>query len=351
MTVAARLLVPVALACAVAGSIAPAASAQTAGGPAPGGGGGGAGAATDNRALAEMLFFTARGLMEAGRIPEACAKLSESYRLDPAAGTLLNLAVCHQKEGKIASAWGEFRQSIAEAKRSSRPDREKLASDGVAAVEPDLPFLTITVPEEVRKIPGLVIRRNGVPLNAAAWSTELPVDPGTVEIEEAAPDYKPRALTVTVANKQHATVAAEGLELAPLFRPPPPFWTTRREVGAALAVAGAAAAGVGAYFGVTAISDVNSSSGGCPTDRAGNTRCTQAGVNAANDAQTAAWASDISLGVGAVSALVGVYLFATGGAGGQEQPPSAATPPAARSWTWSVRGGPGAAGGALSTTF
>ena len=45
-----------------------------------------------------------------------------------AAGTLLNLAVCNEKIGKIASAWGEFRDSIAEARKQNRPDREQHGS-------------------------------------------------------------------------------------------------------------------------------------------------------------------------------------------------------------------------------
>ncbi|HEY6459440.1 MAG TPA: hypothetical protein VIY73_04790, partial [Polyangiaceae bacterium] len=139
-------------------------------------------AATDTRALAETLFFTARGLMEAGRYAEACGKLNESYRLDPAAGTLLNLAVCNEKIGKIASAWGEFRDAQAEARRMNRPDREQLASDRIKAIEPELPFLTVTVPPAVRALRGVEISRNGIPLQSAAWDTDLPVDPGEVEL-------------------------------------------------------------------------------------------------------------------------------------------------------------------------
>jgi hypothetical protein len=345
VTLATRLLVPLALAASTV--VVSPAWAQTAGAPAPGSGGG---SATDNRALAEMLFFTARGLMEAGRVSEACAKLSESYRLDPAAGTLLNLAVCHEKEGKIASAWGEFRQSIADARKNNRPDREKLATERVAAIEPDLPFLTITVPDQVRKIPGLVISRNGVPLNAAAWSTELPVDPGDVEIEERAPDYKPRTLKLTIANKQHSTIAAEPLELAPIFRPPPPYWTTKRTVGAILFGAGLVSAGVGTYYGVTALNFKSSSDQNCPNDLAGNQRCTQSGVTDMNNASTAAWVADFTIGAGAAAALVGAYLFLTGGADGQEGS-SAAMPPAAVNWTFRPSGGAHSAGGVLSATF
>ncbi len=355
MSVESRFLVPV-VSLAVAAStviVSPAWGQSSSGAAAPATAPSSGGNATDNRALAEMLFFTARGLMEAGRYPEACAKLSESYRLDPAAGTLLNLAVCHEKDGKIASAWGEFRQSIAEARKANRPEREKLATERVAAIEPDLPFLTLTVPDEVRKIPGLVISRNGVPLNAAAWSTELPVDPGQVEIEESAPDYKPKTLTLTIANKQHATIAAEGLELAPIFRPPPSYWTAKRTTGVILFGAGLVSAGVGAYFGITALNDKTSSDQNCPNDAAGVQRCTQTGVNDMNNASTAAWVSDITIGAGAAAALVGAYLFLTGGSDTQEGPPGPALPPGSGKVNWTVTPSVGqhSAGGVLSATF
>lgn len=306
------------------------------------------GSSTDTRALAEMLFFTARGLMEAGRYPEACGKLNESYRLDPAAGTLLNLAVCNEKIGKIASAWGEFRDSIAEARRSNRPDREQLATERVKVIEPELPFLTIKVPAELRAIPGFEITRNGIPLQSAAWDTDLPVDPGQVEVIEKAPGYKTKTLYVNVANKQHATLDAEPLELAPITRPPPPFWTTKREVGAILFGVGVVAAGVGTYFGIQAINDKKSSDGNCPNDAAGVQRCTQAGVDAMNNATTEAWVADISIGVGAAAGIVGAFLFATGAA---HESPAAPAGTLGKGWSWQFAVGPRSTGGLLTKSF
>jgi len=298
------------------------------------------GSATDARALAETLFFTARGMMEAGRYAEACGKLTESYRLDPAAGTLLNLAVCNQKIGKIASAWGEFRDAQAEARRMNRPDREKLATDGIAAIEPELPFLAIDVPPLVRVIRGIEILRNGVPLQSAAWDTELPVDPGDVEVIERAPGYKPRMLHVTVAAKQHATLAAVPLDLAPIDRPPVSFWTGKRTTGLILVLAGVAAAGGGSAFGILATNDKKKSDDNCPT-YAGEIRCQQAGVDAMNKANTEAWISNIGFGLAAVGVGLGSYLFLSGGA--KEQPPSTVS--------WAVSGGPGGAMGRLTGRF
>jgi hypothetical protein len=302
--------------------------------------------ATDTRALAETLFFTARGLMEAGRYPEACAKLSESYRLDPAAGTLLNLAVCNQKIGKIASAWGEFRDAQADARRMNRPDRETLAGDAIKLLEPELPFLEIKVPPLVRAIRGLEIMRNGIPIQGAAWDTELPVDPGDVEVVEKAPGYKPKTLHVTVANKEHASLEAVPLELAPIERPPVAFWTGRRAAGLLVFVAGAGAAVGGSLFGLAAENDKKNSDASCPIYY-GTMRCNQTGLDAMSSARTAAWISDVGFGLAAVGVGLGTYLFFT--AGGQERPATTASSPTG--WQWLVSGGPRSAEGLLSHSF
>jgi hypothetical protein len=290
---------------------------------------------SDNRALAEMLFFTARGLMEAGRYSEACGKLQESYRLDAAAGTLLNMAVCHEKIGKIASAWGEFREAAADAKRMNRADREQVASEREAAIEPELPFLAITVPPQVARTPGLVVSRNGVPLMSGAWNTELPVDPGDVEVVEKAPGYKPKTLTV------------EGLELKPIEIPPQPFWTGRRSMGALIFVGGVGLAAGGTVFGVEAINEKKDSDVACPNwQRLGALRCTQAGVDDMSKANTFAWISDLGFGLGAVAAVAGAYFFITG----DKEGPSRATTGKA-DWTWQLGPTPGGARGVVSRSF
>lgn len=308
-------------------------------------------AATDKRALAEMLFFTARGLMEADRYSEACDKLAESYRLDPAAGTLLNMAVCHQKVGKVASAWGEYRQALADARRMNRPDREQLAEKAIAALQPDLPFLTITVPAAVARTPGLVISQNGVPLMSGAWNTELPVDPGRVEIVEKAPGYKPKTLYVTIASREHKTMSVEPLELKPIVRPPPPYWTAKRTWGAVLLGVGVVAAGVGSYTGLLAIDNKNKSDSNCPTVQ-GALRCTQSGVDYSSRAQTMAWISDATLGAAVLGIGFGTYMMLTGG--DKERPATPAAPPTAtgiRDVHFGVGPMPGGASGVVTGSF
>src|SRR5689334_18204741 len=93
-----------------------------------------------DRGLAQSLFDDGKNLMKAKRYAEACPKLEESQRLDPSGGTLLNVALCHELEGKLATAWSDFKGALSLAKKDGRNDRIKAATEHIAALEPKLPF-------------------------------------------------------------------------------------------------------------------------------------------------------------------------------------------------------------------
>lgn len=269
---------------------------------------------SDDKALAETLFFAGRGLMEAGHTAEACGKFAESYRLDPAAGTLLNLAVCHQKIGKVASAWGEFRQALVDARKADRKDRMEFSAAQIEALEPQLPYLEIKVPDRVA---GLEILRNGRVLAPAAWDTELPVDPGEVEVVARAPGFKERKVTVTIALKEHRAVIIPSLEALPVVKDPKikvveTGWSTTRAIGAATFLVGLASGGAAAYFAVRAADAKGRSDDDCPT-LDGERRCNEAGVRAMKTANTQAWLANGATAIAVVGLGVGTYLFIVGG--------------------------------------
>src|SRR5688572_3592069 len=89
-------------------------------------------------ATAEALFREGTALLDEKKFAEACPKLAESHRLDPATGTLLALAFCHEGEGRLASAWAEFAEVAGRAREEGRTDRELVAREHAANLEPRL---------------------------------------------------------------------------------------------------------------------------------------------------------------------------------------------------------------------
>ena len=155
------------------------------------------GADTD-RQIAQQLFDDGRALLEAKRYPEACTKFAESQRLDPGGGTLLNLAVCHELEGKSATAWSEFRDALGQAVKDERKDREDIARTHIADLAPKLMRVVVRVPEAVAaRDPEVNLDRSKLP--ATAWNTPIPVDPGEHRVSVSAPGAEPWSTTVSVS--------------------------------------------------------------------------------------------------------------------------------------------------------
>jgi hypothetical protein len=87
-----------------------------------------------NPALAQALFDEGRKLYMQGDFMQAREKLEASFHADPAAGTLLNLAVCEEKLGDLRAAREHYAMVCEEATRSGRQDRAELARQKLRAL-------------------------------------------------------------------------------------------------------------------------------------------------------------------------------------------------------------------------
>ncbi|RYE93495.1 MAG: hypothetical protein EOO75_04245, partial [Myxococcales bacterium] len=234
-------------------------------------------AQTDPSATAEALFVAGKQMLEAGKYADACPKLAESHRLDPATGTLFALAFCYEKAGQTASAWASYRDVAGRARRESNPEREQAARDRVAALEKELSSLTITVPAEMASIEGLVVKRDGVSLLQGAWNTPMPTDPGPHTVEATAPSRQRWSTTVrllpggrseTVRVPALAPVAAPvvapvAVAPAPVSVPSERPSSTLRTAGYITGAVGLVGLGLGAGFGLRALGKNDDSKADC----------------------------------------------------------------------------------------
>ncbi len=154
-----------------------------------------AAAQASDSALAESLFREGKRLSGEHKYAEACPKFQASYKLDHGLGTLLNLASCHESEGKPASAWAEFSEAMAQAKRQGDSDRAQLAEEHMRALEPKLGHVSIGLAPGAN-VPGLIVKFDARELGAAAMGVQIPVDPGKHLLEASAPGKLPYAQTL-----------------------------------------------------------------------------------------------------------------------------------------------------------
>jgi hypothetical protein len=280
--------------------------------------------------LAQALFDEGRQLMEAKRYGDACPKLAESQRLDPGGGTLLNLAVCHEKEGKLASAQAELHDALSLAIRDGRKDRQDLARERLAVVEPKVPRVSVVVAPEA-EVDGLEVKLDGLVLRRAAWGVAAPVDPGLHRVEATAPGLRTFRVDVPIDVAEKKTVRVPSLSSTGDPGPPvvvtaPPSTTTAAApTGSApvekvrmnplfYAAIGVAVVGgvVAAVTGEVALSANSTAKDGCNFDR--HYCKDQASIDAASRARTMAWVSTGALAVG-VAGAVGILVIPANRAG------------------------------------
>jgi hypothetical protein len=181
-----------------------------------------AAAQTETRAaVAEALYRQARDLMAAGKYDEACPKFAESQRLDPATGTLLNLAACHEKQGRLASAWLEYSDAQMAARRDAREDRVEYARTRAHELEPKLSRLTLSLASSADDA-ALSIELDGASVGRAVLGAPTPVDPGLHTVRVTAPGKKPWSTSVQIgASADQQSLVIPALEAAPAEAVPP----------------------------------------------------------------------------------------------------------------------------------
>lgn len=290
--------------------------------------------AQNDKAAAEALFDEGVRLMKQNDFSEACPKLEESERIDPAVGTLLYLGECYERVGKTASSWATFREAASLANNSNQAERARVAGGRARELEPKLSRLSIDLTPDAARISGVVVKRSGQRVEPSLYGTALPVDPGEYSVEVTAPGYEtwtapimveaggvsvsvrvpglmkvPEAPVTPPPTAKTSVSADQGPAPAPLPPPAKHRRTTGQTLGLVVGGVGVTVLGLGTYFGVRAIGKNSDAEAFC----SGNNRCTQSGIDLTDEAKKYASAANIAFALGGgLVALGGVIFLSTG---------------------------------------
>lgn len=273
-------------------------------------------------ASAEALFRQGRELLAEGKVAEACLKFAESQRQDPSPGTLLNLAACHQKQGRTASAWAEFLAAKRSAQTVGRSDLADEAQKQADAIAPQRSFLTISVKKQV---PGLRLTRNGEGLDAGSYGAKLPSDPGRYTVVASAPGRKTFSAEVSVEGGgddkelevpelELAPATANGAEPEPTTKSTPP--ARRSKLPYIVGGVGLGVTTVGLVFGGLAASRYSKAKQACPTFN----HCGSDALDDRSTAGTFANVANVGVGVGLAGVVAGAILLITQPSSSNETP-------------------------------
>ncbi len=264
-------------------------------------------------ARAEKLFQDALYLMDGGSVAPACLKLVESQRLVPAVGTLLALADCHAKEGKTATAWGEFTEL---AQTTSAPEFVAEAQRRADELYPKLSYVSVRATGAAE---GLEVRFDDSTLGEGALDTELPTDPGQHLVHATAPGYEEVTIRVTVGLGPARQVVSipplrerateDSMALPPQHGSVNDARMAPSTTGYWVGGAGLALVAVGTVFGVLSLgqnSDLKSN--GCFDSPDPDFDCAAAQSSRDRDA----WIATGGVGLGLVGVAIGGWMVLSG---------------------------------------
>jgi hypothetical protein len=259
---------------------------------------------------AEQFFLDGRAAMKRGEFEKARAMFAESQRLDPAPGTLVNLAVAEEKVGKLSLAWEHARAAMEGLPEGD--DRKTVARTLRDSLEPRLARLTLRADKTLPD--GTKITVDDVELSVASLGVALPEDPGEHHVVIKSPGRKDLSVAVKLkeGGKETYTVqlgdistekvkpdgrtdggnSGDGTESSPL-----------RTVGFITAGVGIAGLAVGSVFGVLTIDRKNTTDDHCKPG------CDSTGLSAESDGKTYGPVSTIAFIAGGVLFAGGITMI------------------------------------------
>ncbi|MET0592760.1 MAG: tetratricopeptide repeat protein [Polyangiaceae bacterium] len=264
---------------------------------------------------ASRLFQDGRAAFAQADYERASSYFEQSYQLDPALGTLLNLAVCEEKLGKLRAALSHLEQArdTADAADHRRP----LVEERITQLDARIPRLTVRRSDVMDE--RVAISLDEKQLESSEVGATMRIDPGRHILDCSGPRGERCTNVFSLKEGESAVHIATVNQATPTIAPPPPATAqvphpgaapprsdSRRSVAYATGAFGLAGVVVGLIAGGAVLTQKDVVATHC--DRTG---CDQRGYDAAQLGMTLSTISTISTAVGISALGVSTYLLVT----------------------------------------
>ncbi len=296
------------------------ASADKTGAPAPSG--------DKKEEQAKQAFLDGKEAMRNGKHREALHLFHTSRKLFPAAGTTLNIALCEEQLGLVASAWLHFNELINNIPADD--PRLPIAQKSIATLTPQLPRLQILKAANAPAI--MTVTLDGEALNLPTPPEGLPIDPGPHAVRTKADRLPGNTYIFVIEKAGMRTLKIDAGARPQPRKPAPPGPTTPATLGfnagIGASVVGFVGIGVGTIMGIVALQRADQASKLCPDPGAGCTGSNNLDQYWVLNTDTTAYglASATAFLLGGVWATAGLVVLSRGKAQTKQLPNVIAAP-------------------------
>lgn len=281
-------------------------------------------ARADSGADAERMFELGRQAATQGQYATACNLFRESYRIDEAVGTLINLGDCEEHLGHPDLALGYFEKAF--SRLSVTDDRLPHVQDRISALERLSAHLELHVGAGAP--PGTKVTVDERVISPSELKLPLVLSPGNHVVIATAVGFRGSRQAISLAAGEarkldvwpgppleEASPAIVDADAAHHGAGHPAGSSTLRGVGWGVTAVGVASLWVGSITGAFAIDRESLRSDNCNSQNV----CNQVGYDAARSGKTFATVSTVTVAAGAVAVVAGLYLVLSNHPGGAPQ--------------------------------
>lgn len=261
------------------------------------------GQSSPREAQAKVLFRAGAEFMKQAQYRQAIDKFTASLKQFPKLATRMNIAICYERLGQLATAHRLYNDTAKQAQARNKSRWIERANAAARALEPRVPKLIVHIPIRHR-VATLRVLRDGVPIPTRQLDDPIRLNPGRYHIQARADGYRAYEVTIDL------DVGAQFTVMVPKLKRRPSDPRIRRRAGAAGMVVGAAAAlaSIGLGWSADAIRDRAFDSGQCARD---SSLCSPMGQREMNTAHARARWATITGSVGMALVGLGVALYVT----------------------------------------